>query len=215
MPDVKEHLQNADEWQKGIKKYGLVTVMIATLPFILPYIDKYLSNKTRGQTEAFVYKIKAEIVSDIEKIIDEQTAVAIKAHAKTRLDDEQALYLMKTAVGYQSIHKIEWLQRYLEGLNVNTFKDIEYTIKSAIRGELTRQSNVYIDALNQFTHPKLGNLGNFVATHFDMDEFLDGVYNIVFTTDCSDCETMYNTVMYHMLNVQNELWSEAEKEMSK
>ena len=60
MSDVKEQLQSAHEWQNGVKKYGLVTVLVATLPFILPYIDKYLSNKTRGQTEAFVYKIKAE-----------------------------------------------------------------------------------------------------------------------------------------------------------
>lgn len=197
------------------KKYGLAGVLAAIVFMGYPQVEKYMANTASKQTEAFVYKLKAELLLDIQRMLDMQTRVAVDAHAKAKLTDKQAIYIMKTAVGYQSIHKVEWLKRYLEKLDPEVAMNMQNVIRSAIRGELTRQSSVYTDALNSFVHPKLGRLGDYVEENFDMAEFLEGVYEIVFNNDCYDCELLYDTVMYHMLNSQNTLWEQAVEDLSR
>lgn len=196
---------------ESIKKYGWSASLVLLLPFVLPYLEKYFDNKTASQTEAFVYEIKADLIKDIQAITDKQTRLAIESHAKTKLTGRQAVYLMKTAVGYQSIHKVNWLRRHMEKVPQESVYILEDSIKAAIKAEFIHQSNIYIDALNGFVHPNLGRLGDFVKEEFCMDRFLERVYGIVLNNDCGSCEIVMESVMYVMLDEQNQLWKKAEE----
>lgn len=204
-----------EQWVEAVKKYGVTTGLVLLIPFMLPYFEKYLDARTANKTEAFVYKIKGEIIKDIQLLLDKQTAIAIAAHTKTKLTDKQALYIMKTVVGYQSIHKVNWLRTYLSTIPKNNIEYMERAIKQAIKAELVRQSSIYVEALNGFANPKLGLLGNFVNDNFDMDGFLEGIYAIVFNNECLDCDLVYEAIMYFMLDEQNKLWEKAEERMKK
>lgn len=197
------------------KKYGLAGVLSVVVVTGIPQVEKYVSSQTSKTTEAFMYKLKGELLADIQRMLDMQTRIAVDAHAKTKLTDKQAIYIMKTAVGYQSIHKVEWLKRYLGKLDPEVVMSMQNSVRSAIQGELIRQSSTYIEALNNFVHPKLGRLGDYVENHFDMKGFLDGIYEIVLNSDCYDCDLLYDIVMYHMLNSQNELWDRAVGDLSR
>jgi len=204
-----------EQWVASVKKYGIATGLVLLIPFILPYVDKYLDSKAATSTRVFVYKIKDEITRDVQHMLDKQTTIAIEAHAKAKLDDKQTIYLMKTAVGYQSIHKVNWMRTYLGSIPKENISYMERAIKQAIKAELIRQSAIYIDALNGFAHPKIGLLGNFINDNFDMDGFLEGIYAIVFSNDCVDCDMVYETIMYFMLDEQNALWKMAEERMKR
>jgi hypothetical protein len=196
------------------KKYGVAGVLAAVIAMGFPYVEQYISMETNQSTQIFVHKMKAEILQDIQRMLDKQTAIAVDAHAKTKLSDKQAIYLMKTAVGYQSIYKVEWLKDYLKN-NKDYILHNKTMIRNAIRAELVRQSSIYVEALNGFVHPKIGRLGDFVNDNFDMVTFLEGIYLIVFASDCAECETTYTAIMYHMLDAQNDLWYKAEQRMSR
>lgn len=205
-----------ERWMLYIKKYGIAGVVVATVPLMTPYLDKYFDNKASIKTKLMVSEIKDDMLSEIQVMFDKQTALAVDSHARTKLTNQQALYLMQTAVGYQSIHKIEWLKQYLirynshEAINQN-----RYVIERAMRAELTRQSSIYMRRLNEFVHPKLGRLGDFVNSHFPMEDFLNGISAIVFEHACrDDCTTFYDDVMFYMLEMQNSLWYEAERQMN-
>lgn len=46
-----------------------------------------------------------------------------------------------------------------------------------------------------------------------MEEFLEGIYTIILNNDCTSCDIVFDAVMYHMLNMQNDLWRKAEERM--
>ena len=193
------------------KKYGVAGVLAAVIAMGFPYIEQYISIEANKSTQVFVHRIKDDMLRDIQAMLDKQTSIAVDAHAKTKLSDKQAIYIMKTAVGYQSIHKVDWLKDYL-AVNKARLHDQEM-IKKAIRAELIHQSSIYVEVLNGFAHPKLGRLGDFVHNNFDMESFLEGIYLIVFSSECVDCDIPYTAVMYHMLSAQNSLWELAEKKI--
>lgn len=202
-----------DAWVESVKKYGPLTGLVLLVPFTLPYLDKYMESQSSYRTEAFVQLVKEDIVSEISKKIDAQTAEVRSAHGRKLLNDKEALYLMRTAVGYQSIYKVEWLKKYLSLYRLEELGISKSTVRTAIKAELVRQSNIYVDVLNSFQHPKLGSLGAFVAKEFPMDMFLEGLYLIVESSPCLDCDILYDNVMYYMLDAQNDLWRIAEKRM--
>lgn len=194
-----------------IRKYGAVAVLVALVPLALPYIDKYLESTQDAKINALVYKVKKEVVDEIKVAINQQTSEVRLAHGRKNLADKEALYLMKTAVGYQSIYKVDWMKKYLSLYTVQDAQLSQARIRLAIRAELIRQSNIYVEALNMFQHHKLGNLGQFVAEEFPMDTFLEGLYLIVESSPCLSCDQLYDNVLYYMLDAQNDLWQVVER----
>ena len=201
------------DWVESVKKYGALTGLVLLLPFLFPYLDKYLEGQNNSRVEAMVQKVKKEIIDDIKIAINQQTAEVRLAHGRKNLTDKEALYLMRTAVGYQSIYKVDWMKKFLSLYTTQDAQIAQTRIRTAIRAELIRQSNIYIEALNTFQHPKLGGLGQFVAESFPMDMFLDGLYLIVESSPCLNCDQLYDNVMYYMLDAQNDLWQVAERKM--
>ena len=202
-----------EAWIAAVKKYGPLTGLVLLIPVLLPYWDKYQESQNNHHIALIVQKVKAEIVSDIASRIDAQTAEVRASHGRMNLTDKEALYLMKTAVGYQSIYKVDWMKKYLSPYSVADIQMAMGRVRTAIRAELIRQSNIYVEALNTFQHPKLGALGKFVADEFPMEEFLKGLYAIVESSPCLDCDVLYDNIMYYMLDAQNVLWQVAERKM--
>ena len=202
-----------DQWIAAVKKYGPLTGLVLLIPVLLPYWDKYQDSQNNHRVALMVQTVKTEIVNDIASRIDAQTAEARASHGRMNLTDKEALYLMKTAVGYQSIYKVDWMKKYLSLYTVQDAQLVQSRIRVAIRAELIRQSNVYTEALNTFQHPKLGRLGQFVVENFPMDVFLDGLYLIIESSPCLNCDQLYDNIMYYMLDAQNDLWQVAERKM--
>lgn len=196
-----------------VRKYGVVAVSVALVPLAIPYIDKYLESTQEAKVSALVYKVKKEVVDEIKIAINQQTAEVRLAHGRKNLTEKEALYLMRTAVGYQSIYKVDWMKKFLSPYTPQDAQLAQSRIRVAIRAELVRQSNIYIEALNTFQHPKLGRLGQFVAESFSMDMFLEGLYLIVESSPCLNCDQLYDNIMYYMLDAQNDLWQAAERKM--
>ena len=202
-----------DAWVESVKRYGVLTGLVLLVPFLLPYLDKYMEGQNNARVDAMVQVVKTDIINDIAKRIDAQTAEARAAHGRMTLTAPEAIYLMKTAVGFQSIYKVEWMKAYLRAYKPSDVQMAMGRVRMAIRAELIRQSNIYVEALNGFQHPKLGSLGTFVWNEFPMDSFLKGLYEIVESADCLDCDVLYENIMYYMLDAQNELWRVAEGRM--
>jgi len=213
--------RSTDQRVMGIKKEHfnkgtIVTALVGVLVYMQQDVKEFIFNHNSETTVEMVKKAMAEnnhlIYDPIVTSLEKNLATAIDAHGKTKLTDLQAIYLIRTAVGYQSIHKVQWLKEYLgkTGIIGN-----EQRIKSAIKAELTRQSSIYISSLNRFVHPKLGLLGIYVENHFPMEPFLNGVYEIALNVTCDDIENKGNDVMYLMLDMQNDLLQQASEEMRK
>lgn len=196
-----------------VRKYGIVAMLVALVPLAVPYIDKYLESTQEAKVSALGYKVKKEIVDEIKIAINQQTAEVRLAHGRKNLTEKEALYLMRTAVGYQSIYKVDWLKKFLSPYTPQDAQLAQSRIRVAIRAELIRQSNIYIEELNTFQHPKLGRLGQFIAESFSMDTFLEGLYLIVESNSCLNCDQLYDNIMYYMLDAQNDLWQVAERRM--
>lgn len=196
-----------------VRKYGTVAMLVALVPLAVPYIDKYLESTQEAKVSALGYKVKKEIVDEIKIAINQQTAEVRLAHGRKNLTEKEALYLMRTAVGYQSIYKVDWLKKFLSPYTPQDAQLAQSRIRVAIRAELIRQSNIYIEELNTFQHPKLGRLGQFIAESFSMDTFLEGLYLIIESNSCLDCDQLYDNIMYYMLDAQNDLWQVAERRM--
>ena len=196
-----------------VKKYGVTGILVTALPFAIPYIDSYIAAKQNDTVRLIVKEESDRVVSTIVTNLEKNLEVAIKGHSKTLITDGQALYIMKTSVGFQSIYKIDAIMDILNKYPMqigNVYNDNK--IKNAIKGELIRQSAIYVGELNRFIHPKLGTLGTYIADQFPMSRFLDDVYTVALTIDCT---SKRRDLMYLMLQYQNQLWDDTKVRLLK
>jgi hypothetical protein len=199
-----------------IKKYGVTTIVIASIPFTLPYVDKYLDKRQAIAVKRAVKQIAVEEREVIFAYVDNKTKSIkedlIKYMSKTKLTDELSIEIMKNAIGFQSVHKREWLISFMSDMDVELKRNEEYA-KKAIKAELIRQTNLYVAFLNNFVHPKLGFLGDYVAKNFPMDNFLKEIYRIVLDENIGNIRYRADIIMSIMLTMQNDLLENARKDM--
>ena len=178
-----------------IKKYGVLGSMIVLLPFIEPYLTKYISD---AATKKFSNIVKKEIYECSSK--------------DNKLETEVIHKVAKTIVAHQSVHKVEAIRKIL-----NTFPRIrgnEHRIKLAIRNELIMQSGLYIRFLNKFApHPKIGYIGDYIKNNFDMDSFLENVYTLALAEFEMEGYDKCDDIMQYMLSVQEDFFDKMLMEM--
>ena len=190
-----------------IRKYGILGSIAILTPFVMPYINSYLMDRQKSMIDDALDRNRVYTFREVRGIVAGLRHDMRVVSGTKVLDDEQALYIMKTAVGFQSIHKIKWIVAYLtEHYTQGTCNPKR--AKNAIKVELYRQSHIYINGLNLFSHPVLGRLGDYVANNFPMNDFLERVYCIACDKTLTPT-TKGEDILSIMLSMQNDLWDKA------
>jgi len=194
-----------------VAKYGVIGSIAILMPFFAPYINEFLDTRQKKLLDAALARHRTVVFRHADATANDlKKDLRIIAATKT-LTNDQALYIMRAGMGYQSIFKISWLDDYLSDRG-NGIKDT-YFHRQAIKLELVRQSQEYINKLNSFSHKDLGRLGDYVASNFPMDEFLNRIYLIVFDENLSHKEKVKSS-LHLMLDMQNTIWSIAAEKMN-
>ncbi|MCP4971957.1 MAG: hypothetical protein GY932_15380 [Arcobacter sp.] len=102
-----------------------------------------------------------------------------------------------------SIDKIDFIRRRIEK---NNLKNREENVKKSIKAELTRLSSVYVNSLNQYNVDGRMALGDWIATNFPMEEFLEEVYDSVFSDQPNPMKLV--DIQTTMISYQNQMWED-------
>ncbi len=122
---------------------------------------------------------------------------------KTILSKDQAVEVAASMVKAASIDKIDFIRRRIEK---NNLKNREENVKKSIKAELTRLSSVYVNSLNQYNVDGRMALGDWIATNFPMEEFLEEVYDSVFSDQPNPMKLV--DIQTTMISYQNQMWED-------
>ena len=180
------------------------------MPFFAPYASEFLDTRQQRLLDEALIRNRIVTFREVRNITDQLKRDLLIASSTTVLGDEQAISVMKSMMGYQSIYHVEWLRDFVAIRN-NKILDTRRN-RQVIRLALFRQGLAYVGSLNDFSHNKLGRLGAFVSSKFPMDTFLDGIYAITFSTELTEAEKSAAT-LHLMLSMEGDLWVIAADEM--
>ena len=180
----------------NVKKWGPLTALIVSANWWLPWVEEYYMG---------------QMMSEFKLILREETHYA---HAqKNVLDDAVLLQVIRVTVAKQSIHKVEFIERLIEGKDFSDPRT-RRRIEADIRNELVRQSAIYVTFLNNFSNPRIGKVGDHIAKTFPMDKFLKEVFKLVLDNGIN-VSHIGDDVMRYMLKTQEEFFNQMWHEMKR
>lgn len=116
-------------------------------------------------------------------------------------DTDDIIDIAAKYIWNSNIEQIDFIKQRLEK---NNLEEREDRIKKQLRTEMDRMSyGWYIKPLNKFT-TKVGLLWDWIMDNYDRDEFMEEVYDVVFTNDSIDKKL--NDIRTIMRSYQSEMF---------
>lgn len=172
-------------------------------------------------------KIDKEYLQGINQSIKDHRVESVSQFNKlsmsvgnTTLNEEQAVSMLLSKMWFVSHWKLQFIKQQLVR---NHLVQREKSVKSMVKGELERQSQVYLKEFSEYTTPiwSITDWLNKTFTDEDFEEFLERIYEIIFReypdnlTKEMIIEVKINEVAWLMKHVQNTLATKLRIDLSK
>lgn len=199
-----------------VQKYGWKGVVILVLSTIAPYLwsmyDNYMTKKNtdliekvlKNETTMLYMKIEA-----IRKVLEQNLKIAVESHGKKSLKSKVIIDIARDSVGVQSFFKVEQIRQYLH----TSRHDSKKIKRRRIKHILITNTKIYVKKLNQFTHYKVGLIGDYIWNEFPMNTFLVEVYAILEDESITIDKRCENLQSYMIMTAQDQFFKDMKKKM--
>lgn len=202
-----------------LKRYGVIGGLITVAPFFYPHIMEAITNTQRDS-----------IVKPIERKIDKLNQEMLKNRALSVTNNSKSLMLAndwnilaRHRIRSQSLDKVRDIKLIWSNYDRNNELERKrlWTITKNI---LYRNTAIYVNNMNNYRHPIVGEMGAYLASSFPMRKdknreyrpdysFLSVVYRIVIEEQSTDPEIMEENLIEYMKSIQDEYFTDTYKQL--
>lgn len=147
-----------------LKKYGFTGLLAIISPFLIPIGIDWASN---AQRDAILKPLDKRLASMEAEIMFNRT-LAASNDMKTMVLSNDWNTLVRHRVRSQSLDKVKEIMVILESAPRTTETD-KSRLWTRVKNILFRNTNIYVNELNTYRHPVVGNVGRYLAIMFPMD----------------------------------------------
>ena len=195
-----------------LQRYGLKGALVLVLSLVTPYIgtlvDSYMNDK-------YVSALKSNLAPLIDRLDMLDYRLSTLRSGSKYLSADDIVYIARMAVAKQSINKIQEIHHLLDthshGAGISRLA--KRRLNSHVLEVLMRNSAVYVVALNKFQQRNIGRVGDYIVKEFPMDDFVTGVYDIIYTVGLTDAQIESDILLY-MLEYQQEFFTKMKIDMT-
>lgn len=203
------------------QRYKFSGVLAVLAVVFSPYAVEWLAEVQKNAiNRAIEHRLQ-----NIEKQILESRAMASTSHMKTLVSSKDFNILVRHRVRSQTLDKLREIKTvWLVADKKSDVGKARLWVK--VKNILERNSNIYINELNNYTHPIVGDVGSYVDKTFPIAKntkrkyrpkysFMSAVYDIVIRDNNQDADLMIENLSGYMKSVQARYFSDQFKILKK
>lgn len=221
MREEDENIPKIEWLAKFFQRYKFAGVLAILSVFFAPYAAEWLMNIQKDAiNKAIEYRL-----TDIKQEVVFSRALASKSHMRSLMLSDDFNKLARHRIRSQTldiVREIKIVWESADRKSVNGKKRLWAKVKNIIY----RNSSIYTNELNKYSHPIKGEIGTFIAKTFPLRKskkreyrpkysFLHVIYEIVIKDNTSDPDILSENLVEYMKSIHDEYFTDQTKILEK